>query len=231
MQSEKIISLNHRINTKLSKGYVEPKFNENAFTCPHCDVYAQQIWKISRFQYTEDIIDEKCIEAFCKKCEQITLWVKDDTHPNRQMVYPTMKIGPLPNPDMPKDIQDDYNEARNIASASPRSACMLLRLCIERICKEVKGTDLNDKTKKLDKEGFDKNIIMAMDSIRVIGGQAVHPLQMNLQDNEDVVKLLFEIVNDISDHIYSRKKRIEEVYKFLPQSKKSAIEERTKESI
>lgn len=215
----------------MSKGYVAPEFEAKAFTCPHCDVYAQQTWDVPRFQYMGEVNDQKCVEASCFNCKQITLWVKDDTHSSRQMVYPTMKIGPLPNPDIPKDIQDDYNEARNIASASPRSACMLLRLCIEKICKEVEGADLNQKIKKLGDKGFDKDIIISMDTIRVIGGQAVHSLQMNLQDDVSTAKLLFEIVNDISDYMYSRKKRIRKVYKSLPQSKKSAVKERAEENI
>lgn len=70
------------------------------------------------------------------------------------MVYPSTGSAPIPNSDMPDDIKNDYDEARDICLRSPRSACVLLRLCVEKICTRIgaKGSDLNAMIGDLVKE-------------------------------------------------------------------------------
>ena len=138
----------------------------------------------------------------------------------------------MPNPDMPEDILDDYLEARDVVARSPRATCALLRLCIEKICNEkVPGSeDLNEKIGKMVKQGLDEKIQKAMDAIRVIGGQAVHPLAMDLKDGVDTATKLFQIVNYVADWAYTREKRIGEVFNSLPNSKKGAISDRDRKT-
>ena len=129
---------------------------------------------------------------------------------------------------MPEHIQKDYLEARDIAHRSPRSACMLLRLCVEKICenKNAKGKSLSDKIGDLVNKGVDKKTIEEFDMIRIIGGQAAHPLTINLDDDFDLAKALFNIINHIVQKLYTDEKEFERIRKLIPEPKKNAINER-----
>ena len=202
--------------------YVQPKARKDAFHCPRCGSYSDQYWseiiKCTRVgNRTDDRYDIGC----CRRCEEISIWEDE------KMVVPSTGNAPMPNPNMTEEIKIDYNEARDIVSRSPRSSCVLLRLCIEKICdeKKVKG-DLNEKIKKLVEQGLDENIVKALDSIRVIGGEAIHPLQMDLKDDVNTATALFKIVNYISDWAHTRKKTIDGIFDSLPDGKKEAIKKR-----
>ena len=144
------------------------------------------------------------------------------------MIYPISSIAQLPNPDMPKDIQKDYLEARDIVSKSPRSACMLLRLCVEKICddKSAKGESLNDKIGDLVNKGLDSKTIEELDVVRIMGGQVIHPLTINLDDDIDSAQILFNIINHIVQKLYTDEKEFEKINKLIPKSKKDAIKKR-----
>jgi len=206
--------------------YESPVYHKDAFNCPSCNAFANQRWgKINQIfgsGFTFVVPDFEI--AVCIRCNKISIWE------NTKMVYPSTRMGPLPNPDMPDEIKVDYNEARDIGNRSPRSACVLLRLCIEKICDNLgtKGSDLNEKIGKLVERGMDERIQKALDSVRVIGGQAVHPLEMDLKDDDTTANSLFGLVNLISDWAYTQKKKIDEVYGKLPEGKKEAIEKRDK---
>ena len=210
--------------SKIMADYVVPKVDANAFHCPHCQSYSDQHWdsltvSLGGGRYTNN---DNYRVGHCRHCEDFTIWKK------KLMVYPQNGSAPLPNPDMPELIMNDYNEARCVMDRSPRSACVLLRLCVEKICNEkVDGTgDLNEKIGKLVAQGLDKRIQDAMDSVRIIGGQAVHSLEMNLRDDVDTATKLFKIVNYISEWAYSREKVINEIFDTVPESKKNAIDVR-----
>ena len=148
------------------------------------------------------------------------------------MIYPSTGGAPHPNPDMPELIKKDYNEARDVVTRSPRSACLLLRLCVQKICDEkVPGRDdLNAKIGKLVEHGLDDGIRKACDSVRVMGGEAAHPLQLDLTDDKNTATALFRIVNHISHWAHTRKREIDEIYKLIPESKTNAISARDTKS-
>lgn len=210
-----------------------PQFKKNAFTCPHCDTFTQQSWQnphIVEFNGLNVLLDYHV--STCAICEKISIWLYKNKNKNKKqipyMAYPTINRGPTPEPNMPKNIQKYYNEARKIAALSPRSACTLLRFCVEKICDNKDGKNLNQTIEDLSRRGFDKKIIHAMDVVRVIGNNAAHKLEIQLNDNAKVTTSLFCIVNYISNFIYTREKIIDDIYKSLPPDKKSAIEKRSK---
>ena len=98
------------------------------------------------------------------------------------MIYPFNGSAPLPNPDLPEDIKEDFEETRNIVELSPRGAVALLRLAVQKLCKELgeKGEHINTDIKNLVSKGLPEKMQKALDSVRVVGNNAVHPGQIDL---------------------------------------------------
>jgi hypothetical protein len=145
------------------------------------------------------------------------------------MVFPAAVIAPLPNNDIPSEIKADYEEARNISSQSPRGAAALLRLCIQKLCKHLgeKGDNINDDIGSLVSKGLPVKVQKALDLVRVVGNNAVHPGEMNLNDTPEVANKLFGLVNIIADVMISQPKQVDELYdSVLPEASKKGIVKR-----
>ena len=130
------------------------------------------------------------------------------------MIYPSYNKSVLfLNLDMPKYIKYDYLEAMDIVERSPRGACSLLRLAIEKICDEkikksdlkIKSHDLNDKIKLLDENNIMPSEIKEyFEIIREIGNISVHPYDMPINsETVDIVRQLFLCFNNILNWAYS----------------------------
>jgi len=200
-----------------------PEIRKEDFICPNCDINSAQYWMTLNMNTKSGIRDNGDYwVSSCNRCRDVAIWYKE------KIVYPLARSAPPPNEDLTPEIKEDYLEARDIVERSPRGACALLRLCIEKICDEqVSGNgDLNEKIGKLVEKGLDSRIQRALDSVRVIGGEAIHSLTMDLKDNPQTAKSLFNLVNVIADWAYTQKKSIDSIYQGLPESKKNAIGER-----
>ncbi|MEO7859894.1 MAG: DUF4145 domain-containing protein [Nitrospirales bacterium] len=158
----------------------------------------------------------------CFNCSKFAVWVHD------QLVHPTAIGAPLPNPDLPPDVFRDYQEAGRIVGESPRGAAALLRLAIQKLCLELgeKGERIDDDIASLVKKGLIPTVQKAMDIVRVIGNEAVHPGILDLRDDRDTAIKLFKLVNIISEQMISNPKHVEEIYGQLPEGKRKAIEKR-----
>lgn len=158
----------------------------------------------------------------CYNCNEISIWIND------RMVYPNCGTAPLPNPDMSLQIRKDYSEASAIADVSPRGAAALLRLCIEKLCIELgqKGRNLNEDIGALVKNGLDPRVQRALDTVRVIGNNYVHPGKMDLGDDRATVNTLFTLLNLIIEKTISEPNHVTEMYDSLPSSVLTAIEKR-----
>ena len=148
-------------------------------------------------------------------------------------IYPGLLDTPEPHQNMPDTVKEIYNESREIFSKSPRAAAALLRLGLQILCKELgeKGKDINNDIHKLHEKGLDQRIINSLDIVRVIGNEAVHPGEIDLNDNKEIALNLFNIMNMIIEDTIASKIRnthIEEMYRNLPQSKLNAIKYRDK---
>ena len=129
---------------------------------------------------------------------------------------------------MPADIRLDFEEAAKIVDLSPRGAAALLRLAIQKLVAHLgeKGRDINGDIANLVKKGLDLQIQRALDIVRVIGNEAVHPGQIDLRDDKLMAMQLFDLVNLVVDNMISRPKQIDEMYEKLPEEKRTAIEKR-----
>ena len=160
----------------------------------------------------------------CYHCEKIAVWLHD------RLIFPSNKYAIQPNPDMSDDVKSVFEEAREIVDASPRGAAALLRLAIQKICIELgeQGKNLDDDIGSLVKKGLEEKIQKALDTVRVIGNESVHPGKIDLSDDRDTAYQIFHLVNLIYEEMISRKKRINKVYKELPKEKREAIKKRDK---
>lgn len=234
--------------------FKEPKFNESPFTCPHCQAIAQMEFfipsKIRSFIFnnlyyieqdrnvflTESASNRinnirelaKSYETYantfcvCQNCYKISIWVDE------KIVYPKPRLTPLPNEDLPDKIKADYEEASAIVQDSPRGACALLRLALEKLMKHLdkdnKNKTLNDAIKNfIEKEKPDETLQKALDSVRVIGNNAVHPKELDISDNREIAIILFEIINHIAEKTLSSVKQIDKIYNLLPENAKKDI--------
>ncbi len=158
----------------------------------------------------------------CFSCREVTVWVHD------HIVFPPVIAGPAPNPDLPAGVMDDYNEASRIVNLSARGAAALLRLSIQKLCVELgeKGKNIDDDIASLVKKGLSPLVQKALDAVRVIGNEAVHPGTLDLKDDTDTASKLFGLVNLIAEQMISNPKHVAELYGKLPPAKLKAIEDR-----
>ena len=158
----------------------------------------------------------------CFNCHRISVWIHD------KLAYPQRGAAPPANPDLPGDIRDEYNEASSILDLSPRGAAALLRLAIQKLCKELgqPGENINADIAALVAEGLGQQIQQALDVVRVIGNNAVHPGRIDLRDDRTTAHSLFTMINLIADRMISEPKRIEEAYEALPEGAREAIARR-----
>ena len=210
--------------------YQEPELDRKAFNCPFCNAYANFLW--SDVVGCAGEIPYKA--ARCTHCEKWTIWV---VHWVRSqlgavqlgtLVYPPKLTSPLPHQDLPESCKSDYEEARQVLPFSPRGAAALLRLCIQKLCVELgeKGENINHDIGQLVKNGLDPKIQKALDAVRVTGNNAVHPGEMDLKDDAELVNRLFKAVNLIVEDMITKPKEIDELYQTLPPKAREGINKR-----
>ena len=198
--------------------YVAPDEGKDAFNCPHCGAFAHQAWGQLA---SRDILDDWRV-AHCQRCDDISIWFVDS------MIYPSVGTAPHPNRDLPPDIADDYEEARAIMNRSPRGAAALLRLAIQKLCKHLgeSGKDINADIAALVQKGLPQSVQKALDTVRVVGNEAVHPGTLDLKDDAGIAGALFKLVNIVAEKMISEPREVDEIYATLPPAKLDGIAKR-----
>lgn len=156
----------------------------------------------------------------CYNCKKFAVWVHD------RLLFPAKKTGFPPNEDLPPDVVRELEDAQEMADAFPRGAAALLRLCIQKLCVHLgeKGKNLDADIENLVKRGLNPLVQRSLDLVRVIGSEAVLPGAVDLRDDRDTVRTLFELLNAITDQMISHPKAVQAMYQKLPEAKRKAIE-------
>jgi len=211
--------------------YVLPEHGLEAFNCPQCHVFASQYWYHMKASaqpegHGRQYSNGHFMISNCAHCDFPTIW-HDET-----MVYPLHADAEPPNPDLPENVRADYEEARLIAALSPRGAAALLRLAIQKLCAHLgqPGQNINDDIKALVAVGLPHKVQEALDSVRVIGNEAVHPGTLDLKDDHATATALFRLVNFIAQKMITEPREIDSIYGGLPQGKLEAIKKRDQNS-
>ncbi len=215
--------------------YYPPEYKKGQFHCPHCGVFSKQFWAhikarhiygntfigihVSDFQ---ENLDEEWTISKCEHCDEKMIWLDD------KIIYPKKIIVDSPNDDLSGDIKKDYLEAANIFSDSPRASAALLRLALQKLCKQLgeKGDNINEDIKNLVKKGLNPQIQKSLDILRITGNNAVHPGQINVEEKPELVLRLFGLINFIAEKMITELKEIEEFYEELPDSTKEQVKRR-----
>lgn len=144
------------------------------------------------------------------------------------MIFPATSGAPLAHPDMPPEVAEDFNEARAIVSSSPRGACALLRLGLQKLCAALgePGKNINDDIASLVGKGLLPQVQQALDILRVIGNDGVHPGVIDLRDDLQTAVALFGVMNLIVEQLISAPKHTEALYTTLPQGALDALQHR-----
>lgn len=210
--------------------YVPPEFQKDAFHCPHCGVYAHQGWASLGYTTEPEGVHEPpytrldfAFVSQCIYCQAPSFWLN-----NGNMIYPSLSTAPLAAEDLPDEIESIYNEARDILNRSPRGAAALLRLALQSLSVHLgqKGKNLDNDIGELVKAGLPEDVQRALDIVRVIGNNAVHPGVIDLEDTPEIANRLFELINFIVEKMIAEPNKIKELYEALPDGAKDHIKDR-----
>ncbi len=213
--------------------YIEPKYLERSFTCPYCDTLSSISWSsydmlkyganyaLYSPGYSGKASDFLSVST-CASCESYHVWN------NGRMIFPRKSSIPVPVEDMPESVKNIYLEAMEVYPSSKRASAALLRLAVQLLCKELgeKGKNINDDIGQLVNKGLSVQIQQALDSVRVIGNNAVHPGSIDLDEKSEVAETLFSLLNIIVEQLITQPKKISEIYSNLPQGALDGINKR-----
>ena len=144
----------------------------------------------------------------CFNCRGVAVWNLGT------IIHPSQSANFEPNDDLPADIKQDFIEASQIVQVSPRGAAALLRLCIQKLLKYLgeDGKNINSDIASLVAKGLDPRIQRALDLVRLIGNDAVHPGKLDLRDDRQTAETLFSLVNSIAFDLITREKELSALY-------------------
>lgn len=216
----------------MKRNFVEAEYKKKGFTCFKCGAYSNHDWDKTMINYTTGTMhsykngdDVRYISACrCQQCGFISFWLEE------QLIWPLKSNIELPIDEMPNNIKELYEEARNIFNLSPKGSCAILRLALQKLCNQIAGKDektkIDETIKDLVKNGLPSSLQKSMDAIRIIGNEAVHPGQINIDDNKDIAIALFKLMNIIVEKMIIEPKEIDDIYNFLPDNKIEGINKR-----
>ncbi|WP_324337015.1 DUF4145 domain-containing protein [Sphingorhabdus sp.] len=188
-----------------------------------CGVLATQFWnELYKKDYSGNYSATKATVSRCLNCTQSMLWWEE------RLASPSVSTVAIGHSDLPENIRLVYDEARDVFSVSPRAAAALLRLTIQLLCEHLgqDSSNLNTAIGNLVKEGLPIRVQKALDTVRVIGNHAVHPGQIEINDDADSATALFALINYVVERLISEPAKIDELFENLPDSAKKAIERR-----
>ena len=146
-----------------------------------------------------EFFDPKDLEIrICDGCRKPTVWY------HKELVWP--KPFPVrPSDHMPESVKIPFTEAQRITFISPSAAAGLLRLSLERLCKEE---GLTGKLVEMISElSVPPHVVQAAHAIRLVGNDAVHEgfIHYDEEATPELVIKMSELLNSIVDYTIGSK--------------------------
>lgn len=220
--------------------YFPPVLGYGEYHCPHpdCGVYAKQHYAhlvtLIQFDWVSVVDDnskfnealpEEWVVTKCQRCKKHSIWLGE------KLLFPKNISAPPPNSDLSEDIKSDYLEAAAVLSDSPRAAAALLRLALQKLCLQLgeSGSNINQDIKSMVSKGLNPLVQKSLDALRLTGNNAVHPGEINLEEDHPRVLKLFELLNFVADKMLTEPKEIESFYEDLPEGARDQVRARDKQ--
>jgi hypothetical protein len=207
----------------MQEKYYPPEYQKPQFHCIHCGVYSAQAWRDFYYHHPSSsyIVQKHFKFCVCEHCKKQSYWY------DGRMIIPEAPVPPA-HVDMPQECIADYDEARSIVAISPRAASALVRLALQKLMIALgeKGKNINDDIGSLVAKGLPILVQQALDFCRVVGNNAVHPGEIEINDTPEIAHNLFTMMNFIIEDRISRPKQIESLYAQLPEGARKAVEKR-----
>lgn len=86
--------------------------------------------------------------------------------------------------------------------------------------------DINAAIASLVSKGLPVMVKKALDVVRVVGNNAVHPGEIDLNDDTETALAMFNLINLIVTHMITQPKEIDQLFNHLPSGAREAIERR-----
>lgn len=200
-------------------------YHADAFNCPYCQAYAHQSWwSLTRRNGSS----AGASQSQCGRCHESALWFDA----NETLLWPQATGGVPAHTEMPEASRVLYDEARAVARLSPRAALALLRVAVDVLLREVVpgagSKRLNDIVGLAVKQGLTPAARVALDALRVIGNDAVHPEQIVLDEEDPAAKVtaLCRLLNLVVEQLVAQPRMASEMLDALPDGVKRGIEQR-----
>lgn len=205
--------------------------------CPHCNKGVKFQWQY--YGPIKKIDNKKAYFLFydtCPNCDQNVIYYSLSNYNtdngfhlidsdelgnydiiNEILIYPSKKEFEHID-SIPRKYIEDYNEAREIISSSPKASAALSRRLLQLILREkynIKEKNLSTEIQKfISLPGIPSHLTNAIDAIRNIGNFAAHPekeentgLIINVEPGE--AEWLLEIIEALFDFAFIQPKKLE----------------------
>ena len=156
--------------------------------CPHCTVSFHDHWTANLINDAPGKNSWNSYSTVCPSCSNVVVDMEVLEHrppkPNRKYrirIYPKGSSRPPVPKEVTEPLASDYPEACLVFSDSEKASAALSRRCLQMLLREkagVKPGDLYSEIQQtLDSRQLPSHLAAALDSIRVVGNFAAHPIK------------------------------------------------------
>ena len=216
-------------------GHVAPVLMREAFHCVRCGILTSQKWSPLYYREGNRHHGTRVRRCVCFHCGAESFWLAPGSvalateDASAPMLWPfSSAMSPQAHVDMPPDVRGPYDEARGIVERSPRGAAALLRLAMQLLMPHLgqPGKNIDQDIAALVANGLAVEVQQALDAVRVIGNESVHPGTLDMEDDLETAITLFGVLNFIVDQRISQPKKVAALYVNLPPDKLAGIANR-----
>lgn len=199
--------------------------------CPHCSIAFHPSWSFQGIQLVEDTKWYFRV-TLCPSCNKHTVDVAygpltssimlEASRLSWRTVFPrNVSRGPLPK-EIPNHITEDYREASEILTISPKASAALSRRCLQTVLRDngYKRKDLYQEVDALLSEtdaskAIPESLRMTIDGIRHFGNFSAHPITdltslqiIPVEPHE--AEWCLDILDEVFEHFYVRPAKAKE---------------------